>query len=477
MSLRARIDRLVPPEKRQELGDQLQKFASTALDRHVRLAVTGLSQSGKTVFITSLLDHLLSARDSNGLPFFSLCNEDRLLGVKLLPSQGGQEFPFRESMDQLNASPTQWPASTDKLSSIRLAIRYRPGSKVQRMVSETATLYLDIIDYPGEWLLDLPMLQQNFNSWSQQQYRLMAQEPRQSMAKSWLNGAAELDGEAPADQSQITEFSAQYRGLLQGFRRHEQRLSLLQPGRFILPGNLEGSELLQFFPLVKTNSEASQEGSLYAQLEQRFEDYKQQVVEEFYRNHFCHFDRQVVLIDCLKTLNNGRACFDDMQEAVAGILQSFQYGQSGLLRRLFKPRIDRVLFASTKADHVTANQHHNLEQFLELIIQQARRDIQFEGLETRCMAIASYRATGAAEAEVDGQVLSCLKGFRKQNHEPVVLFPGEVPTALPQDKDWSGQRFRFVDFAPPDLKKVRDTPASHIRMDQAIQYLLGDKLR
>jgi len=32
----------------------------------------------------------------------------------------------------------------------------------------TRRLYLDIIDYPGEWLLDLPLLNKSYAQWSQQ---------------------------------------------------------------------------------------------------------------------------------------------------------------------------------------------------------------------------------------------------------------------------------------------------------------------
>ena len=39
----------------QKLQQQLTTLAERSLDRHVRLAVTGLSRSGKTAFITALV--------------------------------------------------------------------------------------------------------------------------------------------------------------------------------------------------------------------------------------------------------------------------------------------------------------------------------------------------------------------------------------------------------------------------------------
>ena len=388
-----------------------------------------------------------------------------------------QPFPYHQGMSALSAEPPCWPASTRDLSSIRLAIRYRPRSRLHRLVKETATLYLDIIDYPGEWLLDLPLLNLSYRQWSTQQRELLETEPRDSLAVPWLQAVSAVEAQTPADEVLIKGLSDQYRGLLKSFRQRTQKLSLIQPGRFILPGTLEGSELLDFFPLV-SGAEASgafNQGSSGALLERRYDAYCERVVKRFYKQHFSRFDRQVVLVDCLKTLNLGQACFDDMQLAIGQVLHSFNYGKSSFLQRLFNPKIDRVLFASTKADHITANQHHNLECFLELIVNEAKREILFEGIDTRSMAISAFRSTEAAEALVDGQKLSCLKGYRKGSHEAVALFPGEVPIELPAEKDWNAERFNFIDFAPPRLAGLQASPASHIRIDQALEFLVGDK--
>ena len=46
-----------------ELQRGLEDLAGLALDRTLRLAVTGLRQGGKTVFVTALVHHLLSGRE------------------------------------------------------------------------------------------------------------------------------------------------------------------------------------------------------------------------------------------------------------------------------------------------------------------------------------------------------------------------------------------------------------------------------
>jgi predicted YcjX-like family ATPase len=359
------------------------------------------------------------------------------------------------------------------MSQVRLAVRYRRGQGIKRWLSETSTLTLEIIDYPGEWLLDLPLLQMDYAQWCQQQQALFTQPIHAEYAQAWRQAVALCEADAPADVTQIETLSRQYAEVLQRLQQVPPAMSLLQPGRMLLPGELAQTTRLQFFPLLcPFQLDQVEPDSMLALLNDRFEAYKEQVVLPFYRDHFCHFDRQVVLVDGLKTLNHGEACFKDMQLALQSILQNFQYGHANFIQRLWRPRIDKVLFAMTKADHVTANQHANLEQFLTLIVDDAQRQLQYDGIESRCMALASVRSTVAAQTQLHGQQLSCLKGRLRDSDEEVALFPGEVPTELPSAEDWNSERFQFLDFAPLPLAKTALHAQHHIRLDQALEYFI-----
>ena len=108
-------------------------------------------------------------------------------------------------------------------------------------------------------------------------------------------------------------------------------------------------------------------------LRDRFNYYCEKVVKGFYKNHFLRFDRQIVLVDCLQPLNSGPQAFNDMRLALTQLMQSFHYGQRTLFRRLFSPVIDKLLFAATKADHVTVDQHANMVSLLQQLIQDAAK--------------------------------------------------------------------------------------------------------
>lgn len=136
----------------ERLRNELNSLVNRGMDKHLRLAVTGLSRSGKTAFITALVNQLLSIHTGARLPLFSAVREERLLGVKRVPQRdfGIPRFTYDEGLAQLYGSPPVWPTPTRGVSEIRLALRFRSRDSLLRHFKETSTLYLEIVDYPGE---------------------------------------------------------------------------------------------------------------------------------------------------------------------------------------------------------------------------------------------------------------------------------------------------------------------------------------
>lgn len=134
------------------LQTELNALVNRGLDRHLRLAVTGLSRSGKTAFITSLVNQLLMANHGARLPLFDVAREGRLLGVRRVPQRnlGLSRFTYDEGMAALSDSPPAWTVPTRSVSEMRLALRYRSRDALWRHIKEAGTLYLEIVDYPGE---------------------------------------------------------------------------------------------------------------------------------------------------------------------------------------------------------------------------------------------------------------------------------------------------------------------------------------
>ena len=108
------------------------------------------------------------------------------------------------------------------------------------------TIHLDIVDYPGEWLLDLGLLDLSYDEWSAQVLDRIAD---RSQAKAFLELANNTDGkcklEEPAAQALASEFS----GYLNAAR--EDGFYDCTPGRFLLPGDFAGSPVLTFHLCLK----------------------------------------------------------------------------------------------------------------------------------------------------------------------------------------------------------------------------------
>lgn len=462
------------------IKNELNALVNRGVDRHLRLAVTGLSRSGKTAFITAMVNQLLSVNNGARLPMLGAAREERLLGVKRVPQRdlGIQRFTYDEGLAQLYGNPPAWPTPTRGVSEMRLALRYRSNDSLLRHFKDTSTLYLEIVDYPGEWLLDLPMLAQDYLSWSRQMTGLL-QGDRAAWSATWRKLCAGLDPHAPADENRLAAISEAWTDYL--LRCKREGLHFIQPGRFVLPGDMAGAPALQFFPWPDVDSfgesklaQADKTTNL-GMLRSRFDYYCEKVVKGFYKNHFLRFDRQIVLVDCLQPLNSGPQAFNDMRLALTQLMQSFQYGQRTLFRRLFSPVIDKLLFAATKADHVTVDQHANMVSLLQQLVQDAWQNAAFEGIARECMGIASVQATQSGLVDVQGEQIPALRGNRLSDGAPLTVYPGEVPSRLPGSAFWEKQGFQFEQFCPQVMDV--DRPLPHIRLDAALEFLIGDKLR
>ncbi|WP_286233061.1 YcjX family protein [Thalassotalea sediminis] len=454
-----------------------------AIDQHVNLAVTGLSRSGKTAFITSLVNQLINENSQSQMTFFSTIHEGRFIAAKRVPQKDLHiaRFDYDSAAKALSEEPPCWPLPTKGISQLRLAIKYQPNNSIIKYTTDNATIFIDITDYPGEWLLDLPMLNQTFEEWSEVMTELLKQAPRVEIAEEFIQRLESLSPFDPVDEKLLAELSEQYTQLLQTFR-NEMGLSLIQPGRFILPGDLAGAPILQFFPYTNFSDidldayQKAEEDTLIGMLRARYIEYKERVVKAFYKEHFVNFDRQIILADCLTPLNNGYGSFNDLQQAMNLITESFRYGKANFLTRMFSPKIDKLLFAATKSDHVTPEQHGNLTSLLNQLIHPIRQKINFENITTETIAISSVKATQFGKSQHQGKTLPVIRGIKLPERKQITLFPGMVPKALPAESYWQDNSFNFMPFAPLESTGLHQ-PFQHIRMDQVLEFLLGDKMK
>ena len=88
---------------------------------------------------------------------------------------------------------------------------------------------------------------------------------------------------------------------------------------------------------------------------------------------------------------------------------------------------------------------------------------------------ARGQATTSGIIDVNGEKIPALRGNRLSDGAPLTVYPGEVPARLPGQAFWDKQGFQFEAFRPQVMDV--DKPLPHIRLDAALEFLIGDKLR
>jgi hypothetical protein len=448
----------------------------------LRLGVTGLSRAGKTVFITALLQALLKG---GRLPGFAAMREGRITRAYLEPQPNDEvpRFRYEDHLAALAAPDRHWPAGTRAMSQLRLTVEYRSAGFLARHLGR-GRLHVDIVDYPGEWLLDLPLLHLSYAAWSAATLAASRRMPRSTHARGWHDHLGTLDALAPADEAEAIRAAGLFTAYLASCREAGISPAAVAPGRFLMPGDYAGSPLLAFAPLDVAGDAVFPAGSLGALMARRYGSYVDRIVKPFFFDHFARLDRQIVLVDALAALNAGAGAVKDLQQTLAGILACFRTGANSLASRIFGRRIDRLLFAATKADLLHQASHDRLEAILRLIVEDAAARASFAGAAVETMAIAAIRATREAQVRRKGEELGCIAGTPEagetiggqvfDGESEAAVFPGDLPDDPRRALDGSLEgRLRFVRFRPP--LQVHG-PFPHIRMDRAIEFLLGDRL-
>jgi predicted YcjX-like family ATPase len=453
----------------------------------LRLGVTGLSRSGKTVFVTALVNNLLAGAR---LPVLAAASEGRILKAQLdpQPDDAVPRFPYEEHLAALTGPGRHWPQSTRRISQLRLRLDF---TRATGWNPGPARLDLDIVDYPGEWLLDLTLLDKSYSAWSRETIEASRAPSRRPLAGAWLTHFEGLDPAAPFDEEAARAAATLFTEYLRAARADAYALSTLPPGRFLMPGDLEGSPALTFAPLPVEEGAEPAAGSLAAMMQRRYEAYKTYVVKPFFRDHFSRLDRQIVLVDALGALNSGPAAMRDLENALTQVMRAFRAGRSSSFASIFRPRVDRILFAATKADHLHHASHDRLEDVLRALAAKATARAKGVGAEIDVIALAAVRATREALIRHGGEELQAIIGTPELGERigeqvfdgvaEAAVFPGQLPEdpaglfegdalARPEaDSD-----LRFVRFRPPIYAKGSAPP--QIRLDRALQFLLGDRL-
>ena len=440
----------------------------------LRLGVTGLSRSGKTVFITGLVANLLNR---GRMPQLTAAPRIEAVHLQPQPDITLPRFDYEGHLAAMTGDDPRWPASTRAISELRLSFRLAPSGLFSAL-SGPRTLHLDIVDYPGEWLLDLALIGKSYAEWSEATLDRLAKRPE---AAAFMAHARAEDGSLRLDEPKAQSLAAAFTDYLQKARA--AGWSDCTPGRFLLPGDLAGSPVLTFAPLPKPA--LTPRNSLWREMERRFDAYKSRVVTPFFRSHFARIDRQIVLADVLGALHQGPQAVEDLRRTLAEVLMAFRPGANSWLASLLGTRrVEKILFAATKADHLHHLQHPALTAITQAMLAEAKARADFAGAETAALSLASLRCTVEEMLDHNGTQLPAVRGRLLSSGKQALMYPGELPSdparILAPARDgaarWLDADYALMAFGPARSDQSPGMGPPHIRLDRAAEFLIGDRL-
>jgi predicted YcjX-like family ATPase len=434
------------------------------LRRTVRIGVTGLAKAGKTALLTSLAANLLAAGSGLAtLPALAARLGGRRLRVRLAPAgaEALPRFDHAAHLAALAADPPRWPARTDAVSLLSLDLEVSRSGPAA-LVLPAHRLRLEVLDYPGEWLLDLPLLDQDFAAWSAATLRRLA---GQGAAGAFLAFQHGLPARAVRDEALAATGHALYREALAALRA--EGFAHLQPGRFLMPPPGPLPPWLAFFPMTGN-------GGLAALLAERYEQYRAAVRRDLASPGFAGIDRLVVLADMLSALHAGPVAFADAAAALGEVARALDGQQRpswlpGFIADFlpFLGGIERVAFVASKADHVGARQRGNLAALVSRLAATPRA-------ERAAFAIAAVRCTEDIAWTLEGHPVSAVRGRVAGEARAGRSYPGEVPDRPPDAAFWAHRFLALPDFEPMVLPLGGRGGVPHIGLDLLLDFLIGD---
>ena len=443
-----------------------------------RIGVVGMYRAGKTVFMTSLINHLIRHDPMR----FPLGKGDVSLGnFKRLPARNGwKEFDYERYRSVLHTRRT-WPDKS--------LAGQQYNCSFSRSDWPNTTINLSLVDLAGERLADMCMAQNGYDEWSDLVFGLMSNGLEY---QSHVGGYLSLFEESAPAPPGPDDILRQYRLALA--RCCLAYLPVITPSSLLLDaggnyvsqrtaGEIADNRVVgldkerQFAPLPKHFRR--EHPDLARQFAQRYGQYRQQVVMPLARwLSDCH--QLVVLMDLGGLLAGGLGAYHGAQLLIEELLDWVDPGRglwgqmaSLLLKpmsggRFSLPGVTRLAFVAAKADKVHASDRHKLLALLRDMVSARISGLQEDlKLKVEYFVCASVKSTASRP---DGS-LEGVPAFAKGGEAKLSVFkPSSLPHTWPGN--WPAGEYNFPDVLPL-MPARRDLAPSHIGLNRVAEFLLA----
>jgi len=427
-----------------------------------KIAVTGLSRSGKSMLFTSLMWQLKQRTSPNkayALPLLKSLPLDLVESVEILSLKNEvQPFPYQTHLADLKQH--QWPQATDEVYGFALKVSLKEQHFLKKRLAPQREVVYQFYDYPGEWLTDLPMSSQTYIEWSHQIWTQLSSLPQKHYAQDWLNFVEAFDFDCDPTEEAVSLLVNAYRSFLMTAKKNG--ITLLQPGSLILQSTQFNWFKYGFAPLPSKVT-CDPNHPWLKRFNKGFKHFQQAWLKPLKTHYFDGHEKQIILIDLFEGLAHSKAHLEQLKETLTHLAEHFNYARCSWFAKHFlrQSGLSKVAFVATKIDRLPKALHPQLLSLLKEITQGVRQQFKDE-IEFKHFLVAAIQATDAGETPVSlryhnqqGDYLEAtfealptsLKAMRKDEHFPT------LPVAIPP-VTWTDLMGRMLDA--PGIDRLFD---------------------
>ncbi|MDE2907103.1 MAG: YcjX family protein [Acidobacteriota bacterium] len=431
-----------------------------------KVAVTGTTHCGKTMFLTSLLWQLEEFDETR----FRLREGVMLRGFHPARVHKGEDaFPFKRFRNML-AQEYRWPEKTRDVYHYRCAFHRSDRWRIRGPQS------LDFLDLPGERIADAAMVvHEDYGAWSDDLLDHLGQDP--------------VGREVAAEFRDTAKPGAGARDVVLAYRLALARLirawkPLVSPSVFLLDRagtlarDVDEAELVasrrcglddarEFAPLPREVRKATPE--LSGEMRRHYREYRKKIVLPLFRD-LMTASSLVVLVDIPSLLLAGDRRFVDERQVTLDLLGAMRGGALGdrILRALgLRNSLKRVAFVAAKADLVSPDDLRNGRLLALLKSMNARAAQRLSpAVEVKwfvCSACVSTQP-GSAPHTLIGQT---QPGPYTRDRQAAEFCVSPLPEEWP--RSWKGGDFEYPSFWPrvPENTMI---PPRHRNLDAVFDF-------
>lgn len=443
-----------------------------------RVGVVGLYNAGKTVFLTSLLNHL----EHHDPDRFRLGKHASVRKFEIgSPGDGWVSFNYPGFRDAL-VHNGRWPEKTRD--------RSQALCQFERSDWTFSDVLLKLYDLPGERLADTAMIGRTYVEWSDHMLSLIENDtPYRTSCAPFFEAIAKP---VPDERDVLYNYKLSLANLILSFK------PMVSPSTFLLdtagkqprpdtPDTLAATRFAgmdpqtEFAPLPPIARTANP--ALTAAFATRFAAYRDVLVVPFLQAlRSCH--SLVVLVDVTTLLSAGVGMYDDNRQILRDLFQVLDPGENVAemigrhLAKLFLPHtlrpggITRIAFVAPKIDLVQPKDRDKLLGLLKRMVGQLAQNC--DGLQAEffnCAAVASTKPLTGADGE------SYLVGIPYRDSTGKRIPPGVeqrfTVSAVPDDWPlyWKAGEYVFPEVYPK-MPPRKDCPPEQVGLDRVLDFVL-----